>query len=146
LKSSQGVPPLQMRKRRFRGRKIKLQLWDTAGQEKFRAVTKSYYRNSLAVFLVMDITRRDTYNHLGTWLQDCRSLTSSDTYIVLVGNKLDLDQERQVSFEEASKFADQNKLTYIETSAKTGKNIEDAFYSSANKIFEIHTEFSHEFR
>lgn len=119
------------------GRRIKLQLWDTAGQEKFRAVTKSYYRNSLAVFLVYDITRRETFTHLGTWLNDCKSLISSSTLIVLIGNKLDLNDERTVSFEEATKFSEENKLFYLETSAKTGKNVEDAFYQSANKIFEL---------
>lgn len=104
-------------------------------QERFRSVTKSYYRGAAGALMVYDITRRQTFTHLGTWLTDCRHLTNPNTVIMLIGNKLD-KQEREVSYEEASRFAEENGLIYIETSAKTGEGVEDAFLTTARKIFE----------
>jgi Ras-related protein Rab-14 len=92
------------------GQKIKLQIWDTAGQERFRAVTRS---------MVYDITRRSTYNHLSSWLTDTRNLTNPSTVIFLIGNKCDLEGQRDVTYEEASKFAEENGLMFVEASAKT---------------------------
>ena len=85
--------------------------------------------------MVYDITRRATFNHLGSWLTDARNLTNPHTVIVLIGNKLDLSSQREVSFEEATRFAEQNGLIYIEASAKTGQNVEEAFLSTARKIY-----------
>ena len=85
-----------------KGQKIKLQIWDTAGQERFRAVTRSYYRGAAGALLVYDITRRATYNHLTSWLTDARNLTNPNTVIMLIGNKKDADEQRDVTYEEAS--------------------------------------------
>ena len=115
---------------------VKLQIWDTAGQERFRAVTRSYYRGAAAALLIFDITRRTTYNHLSSWLTDARNLTNQHTVLLLVGNKVDLDSDRQVSYEEAERFALDNGLFYMETSAKDGKNVEEAFLKAAYKIYE----------
>lgn len=115
---------------------VKLQMWDTAGQERFRAVTRSYYRGAAGALLVYDITRRSTYNHLASWLTDTKNLTSPNTVIMLVGNKLDLAKDREVSYEEASRFAEENGLIYLETSAKTGENVEEAFLKTARIIME----------
>ena len=101
------------------GQKIKLQIWDTAGQERFRAVTRSYYRGAAGALMVYDITRRSTYNHLSSWLTDARSLTHPNTVIYLIGNKGDLEAQRDVSYEEAKQFADENGLLFLEASAKT---------------------------
>mmetsp|Transcript_29199 Transcript_29199/g.81680 ORF Transcript_29199/g.81680 Transcript_29199/m.81680 type:complete len:232 (-) Transcript_29199:324-1019(-) len=90
------------------GKKIKLQIWDTAGQERFRAVTRSYYRGAAGALLVYDISRRATFNHLTSWLTDARNLTTPNTIIMLIGNKADLDDQRDVTFEEAQAFADEN--------------------------------------
>lgn len=117
------------------GKHIKLQIWDTAGQERFRSVTKSYYRGAAGALMVYDITRRQTFTHLATWLTDCRHLTNPHTVIMLIGNKLD-KEEREVSYEEASRFAEENGLVYVETSAKTGEGVEDAFLTTARKIYE----------
>ncbi|KAM9959242.1 hypothetical protein ACTFIR_000308 [Dictyostelium discoideum] len=117
-------------------KKIKLQIWDTAGQERFRAVTRSYYRGAAGALLVYDITRRITYNHLTTWLTDARNLTNPNTVIMLIGNKKDLEGQRDVTYEEASAFAKQNGLIFVESSAKTGENVEEAFLRTAKLIFQ----------
>jgi Ras-related protein Rab-14 len=118
------------------GQKIKLQIWDTAGQERFRAVTRSYYRGAAGALIIYDITRRSTYNHLSSWLTDARNLTNPNTVIFLIGNKSDLDSQRDVTYEEAKKFADENGLKFVEASAKTGENVEEAFLETAKKIYE----------
>ncbi|GFW01357.1 ras-related protein Rab-14 [Trichonephila clavipes] len=118
------------------GQKIKLQIWDTAGQERFRAVTRSYYRGAAGALMVYDITRRSTYNHLSSWLTDARNLTNPNTVIFLIGNKCDLDAQRDVTYEEAKQFADENGLMFVEASAKTGENVEEAFLETAKKIYQ----------
>jgi len=86
--------------------------------------------------MLFDLTRRDTFKTISNWLTDCRQLTNAKTVIVMIGNKVDLAEQRAVSFEEASKFADENNIIYIETSAKTGKNVEDVFLDTAKKIYD----------
>jgi Ras-related protein Rab-14 len=117
-------------------KKIKLQIWDTAGQERFRAVTRSYYRGAAGALLVYDITRRITYNHLTSWLTDARNLTNPNTVIMLIGNKKDLEAQRDVTYEEAAQFAKENGLIFVESSAKTGENVEEAFLKTAKLIFQ----------
>mmetsp|Transcript_1498 Transcript_1498/g.3897 ORF Transcript_1498/g.3897 Transcript_1498/m.3897 type:complete len:210 (+) Transcript_1498:41-670(+) len=116
------------------GKSIKLQIWDTAGQERFRSVTRSYYRGAAGALLVYDIASRETYNALNNWLTDARTLASSDIVIVLVGNKKDLEADREVTFLEASRFAQENELMFLETSARTGENVEETFLKCARKI------------
>jgi small GTP-binding protein len=116
------------------GRNIKLQIWDTAGQERFRSVTRSYYRGAMGCLLVYDITNRESYNHVPTWLQDARALATNDLVVILVGNKSDLQADREVAFLEASKLAQENDLMFLETSAKTGEGIDEVFTKCAKTI------------
>jgi Ras-related protein Rab-2A len=120
-------------------RQIKLQIWDTAGQESFRSITRSYYRGAAGALLVYDITRRETFNHLTRWLEEARQNANGSMVIMLVGNKGDLDHRRQVSKEEGEKFAQENGLIFVETSAKTAANVEEAFIQTATKIYVTHT-------
>ncbi|RCH84670.1 Ras- protein Rab-2A [Rhizopus azygosporus] len=112
----------------------KLQIWDTAGQESFRSITRSYYRGAAGALLVYDITRRETFEHLSVWLEDVRQHANPNTVIMLIGNKSDLESKRQVPREEAERFAQENGLFFLETSAKTANNIEEAFVKTAEEI------------
>lgn len=92
---------------------------ESAGQERFRAVTRSYYRGAAGALMVYDITRRSTYNHLSSWLADTKNLTNPNTVIFLIGNKSDLEGNREVTYEEAKQFADEHGLMFVESSAMT---------------------------
>ncbi|VDD82412.1 unnamed protein product [Mesocestoides corti] len=135
--------------------KVKLQIWDTAGQERFRAVTKSYYHGAMGALLVYDITRRSTFHHIQNWLSDARKLTSANTVIIMIGNKSDLEEQRDVSYEDGKTLADENGLMFLECSAKSartdepermkptffsvsleGDNVEAAFLDTAKKIYQ----------
>jgi len=117
-------------------RQIKLQIWDTAGQESFRSITRSYYRGAAGALLVYDITRRETFNHLTRWLEEARQNSNSNMAIMLIGNKSDLEHRRAVSTKEGEQFAQENGLIFLETSAKTAQNVEEAFIKTAEKIYD----------
>jgi Ras-related protein Rab-2A len=116
------------------GKQLKLQIWDTAGQESFRSITRSYYRGAAGALLVYDITRRETFNHLTSWLEDARAHSSTNMVIMLIGNKCDLEHKRAVSKEEGEQFAKNHGLVFLETSAKTALNVEEAFQKTAAEI------------
>lgn len=113
---------------------IKLQIWDTAGQESFRSITRSYYRGAAGALLVYDITRRDTFQHLTRWLEEAKQHAHENMVILLIGNKNDLEHRRMVSTAEGQAFADQHGLFFLETSAKTAYNVETAFLKTAEEI------------
>jgi len=117
-------------------KQVKLQIWDTAGQESFRSITRSYYRGAAGALLVYDITRRDTFKHLSRWLDEARQHSQSNMVIMLIGNKSDLEHRRAVSTEEGKAFAEEHGLIFMETSAKTAQNVEQAFINTADKIHE----------
>ncbi|KAA8499555.1 Ras-related protein Rab-2A [Porphyridium purpureum] len=115
---------------------LKLQIWDTAGQESFRSITRSYYRGAAGALLVYDITRKDTFAHLESWLEDARQHSHSNMTIILVGNKADLEHRREVPRENGEAFAKQHGLLFIETSAKDNINVDEAFMQTAGMIYE----------
>ncbi|XP_063225645.1 ras-related protein Rab-39B [Bacillus rossius redtenbacheri] len=121
------------------GTRIKLQLWDTAGQERFRSITKSYYRNSVGALLVYDICNRASFEHIPLWMMEAkRHIDPHRPVFALVGCKLDLASaggRREVSRDEARSFAEQGGLHFVETSARTGVNVEEAFRVVTQEIY-----------
>lgn len=117
-------------------KKIKLQIWDTAGQEKFRALTKSYYKNAHGVILCYSITDLDSYYNVTEWLSVIYDLLDDDTPIILVGTKSDLKSLRQISTEIAENYANKKKLLFAEVSSKTGRSVDECFIALTMKIYE----------
>lgn len=115
-------------------RRVKLQIWDTAGQERFRSIAKAYYRNAVGVILVFDITERKSFDELSSWLNDVHTLCDPNAVIQLIGNKADLASQRAVTLTEAEAFASHQHMQYLETSAKGGDNVREAFVRVASDI------------
>ena len=117
-------------------KQIKIQIWDTAGHEAFQSITRTYYKGAVAALLVYDITNKDSFLHCQNWLNELRENGDKDVIIILIGNKCDLEKERQVTQKEGEKFAEINDLFFLETSAKEGKNIFNVFKITAEKILD----------
>ena len=115
-------------------RNVRVQIWDTAGQEAFRSITRSYYKSSTCAFIIYDITNKKSFSNVASWLNECRDMCYKDILICLVGNKTDLENKRIVSKEEGQKFADDNGLLFFETSAQDGTNIEELFTQATSNI------------
>jgi Ras-related protein Rab-6A len=113
---------------------VRLNLWDTAGQERFRCLIPGYIRDSNVAIAVYDITRKDTFNSLQGWINDVKSQREDDVLLAIAGCKSDLDAKREVSTEEAKKFADEHKALFSEVSAKTGSNISNMFQQVVNQL------------
>ena len=116
-------------------RKIKAQIWDTAGQERYRAVTNAYYKGAKGAFIVYDITRKDSFDSVDRWVSDIISACDKNLTIILIGNKSDLEEQRQVSKEQGAEKAKSFQLAFLETSALSGENLEKGFNMLINEIY-----------
>ena len=116
---------------------IKLQIWDTAGQERYKSITNAYYKGSKGALVVYDISRKTTFENVDKWIGELKNNASEDVHIMLVGNKSDLEDKREVKTEEVAKKADQYKIAFCETSALKGNNIENAFERLVDEITKI---------
>lgn len=137
---SEGLPEPRRAEPTIEQKHMKLSLWDTAGQETYKSVTRSYFRGASGALLVFDISRRPTFVHVTDWLNDLRQIAEPDIVVVLVGNKSDLatgdENKREVTKEEAEEWAKKNGvLEYVETSAKSGEGVEMAFGRVAERIY-----------
>lgn len=113
---------------------IKLQIWDTAGQEKFRTITSSYYRGAHGVIVVYDVTNRDSFNNVKNWMGEITRYASENVNRLLIGNKCDIDSKKAVSTEEGKELADSLGIPFMETSAKNSTNVEQSFLRMASEI------------
>ena len=117
-------------------KKIKLQIWDTAGQERYMSINKNLFQKVQGVILMYDLTERDSFEHLTSWLSLIKQSVSNKP-IILVGNKLDIEDEyRIVTFEEGKNFAKENNMDFMEVSGSTGLNVDKVFMTIGEKIYE----------
>ncbi len=116
---------------------IKLQIWDTCGQELYRSLVTNFYRNSSLAIMVYAINSKESFNNIEMWLRDLRTHSNPDAKVFLIGNKIDLEKERKVTKEEGEKFAKDNNLNlFLESSAKTGVNAQQIFIQAAKLLYE----------
>jgi small GTP-binding protein len=121
---------------------IKLQIWDTCGQEVYRSLISSFYNNSSLAILVYSIENEDSFNNLEFWLNELRTKGNPDINIFLIGNKSDLEYNRKITKEMAQEFAENNKIKlFLETSAKTGFNARNIFIEAAKLLYEEHIKY-----
>ena len=118
----------------IKGKIYKIQIWDTAGNEQFRSITRTYYKNSVCAIVVYDISRRETFDNVINWIEDCKLNSPKSVFIILVGNKSDLEEDRQVTTEEGEEFANRYGIRFFETSAKNSININEIFSESIEFI------------
>lgn len=135
-KSTIGVE-FQTQTMEIDGKEIKAQIWDTAGQERFRAVTSAYYRGAVGALVVYDISRRQTFENISRWLDELHTYSDMSVVTVLVGNKSDLQDVREVSIEEGTAFAEARNLCFIETSALDSTNVPLAFQTLVKEIYNV---------
>lgn len=118
-------------------KQVKLQIWDTAGQERFRTITSAYYRGADGIIMVYDVSSQDSFDNVQDWLTEVNRFSSADTVKALVGNKSDRP-DKAVSTEAGTKYAKEHNMPFLETSAKTSGNVEEAFLAVAEELIKIH--------
>lgn len=115
---------------------VKLQIWDTAGQERYRSVGKAYYRKAIGVILVFALNNHESFDSAKRWMQEVQQYCHPKVKILLVGNKCDLQDERQIVADEAQRFAESREIEYLECSALDGTNVEESFLRIARSVYE----------
>ena len=135
MKPTLGVEFI-MKKISVKEKAVKLQIWDTAGQEKYRALAKNMYRNAVGVLIVYDVSKRKSFDNVRKWVEEARQYTSEGSSVIIVGNKKDLVELREVSVEEAQTMSQELKCYFLETSAldNSDKMIEKVFSTIAEDI------------
>ena len=126
------------------GKTIKVQLWDTAGQDKYRTIAKNYFKGSHGILLLYDITKQSSFNNIREWIQDIREEVSPKAIIFLIGNKIDLAEQRKISKEKGIELAEEYKLPFFEASAKSGENVDEVFKALYKKISEVYGDLERE--
>ncbi|KAJ1922400.1 GTP-binding protein [Tieghemiomyces parasiticus] len=116
------------------GKRIKLQIWDTAGQERFRTITTAYYRGAMGILLVYDVTDERSFNNIHNWIRNVEQYANEGVNRILVGNKCDMDEKKVISKEQGQALAEEHQIRFLETSAKSNINVEEAFFSLARDI------------
>ena len=119
------------------GKNVKVQIWDTAGQDRFRAITKNYYKGAHGIILIYDVTNQLSFDNVSNWINQIKEEASDKVTIFLVGNKIDDVENRKIQTESGKNLAENFQLQFYETSAKTGENVEKTFQALVEKIDEI---------
>lgn len=122
----------------IKNNKVDAQIWDTAGQERYRSMTKAYYKGALGALIIYDITKKETFDHVENWIGDLRNSADNKVFIILVGNKNDLEEARQVSKDSGEMKAKEFGIAFMETSALNGTNIEQAFQTLIEEVYNKH--------
>ncbi|XP_072136448.1 ras-related protein Rab-43 [Mobula birostris] len=123
----------------IQGKRVKLQIWDTAGQERFRTITQSYYRSANGAIIAYDISKRGTFASVPQWIEDVKKYSGSNIVQLLIGNKSDMEDIREVEYQEAQTLADHYDIvSVLETSAKDSSNVEEAFIKMATELMLRH--------
>ena len=117
------------------GHSIKAQIWDTAGQERYKAITSAYYKGAKGAFIVYDITRKNSFESIEKWVSDVTAVADKKITIVLIGNKCDLEDQRQVTKEQGEEKANKLEIAFLETSALSGENLDKAFEMMMKEVY-----------
>ena len=116
---------------------VKLQIWDTAGQERFKNITASYYRGAHGIFVVYDISDTVSFKNINNWLIEIEKNANKNVYKILVGNKCDLEDKRTVSYQQGKELAETYGMQFIETSAKSNTNVDEAFHLLGKEVMKL---------
>ena len=119
----------------IQGHQVKAQMWDTAGQERYKAITSAYYKGAKGAFIVYDISRKNTFDSISRWVSDITATADKKITLILIGNKSDLEDQRQVTKEQGEEKAKEFGLAFLETSASSGDNLEKAFSLMINEVY-----------
>eukprot|EP01113_Clastostelium_recurvatum_P040306 TRINITY_DN625_c0_g1_i1.p1 TRINITY_DN625_c0_g1~~TRINITY_DN625_c0_g1_i1.p1 ORF type:complete len:230 (+),score=22.82 TRINITY_DN625_c0_g1_i1:80-691(+) len=123
----------KVQKTKIDGQLVKLLIYDTAGQERYRAIAESYYRGANGVLLCYDVTNRTSFERVQSWLMQLKNFAPPELIVILIANKTDLERERTISSQEGQDLATELGISYMETSAKSGLHVQDAFYSAVRQ-------------
>ncbi|KAJ5077773.1 ras-related protein raba5 [Anaeramoeba ignava] len=121
----------------IKGKKFQLKIWDTAGEERYLSFSKIYYRDAVGAFIVYDITNEESFNKLKFWLEEFRKNAQENAVPIIIGNKCDLEKQRKISKEMGQNFANDKTCLFMETSAKDGTNIQEAFEALTKAILNV---------